>query len=93
MPIDVVYDQQVHTAATASAPVTEQEHLQCASGVSICTVRFLLLSCRGLEAVKRSERVYLEAYTSLLLVPKEKLVRVDWLGGVLVQVVLGSCRV
>ena len=31
--------------------------------------------CRGLEAVKRSERVYLEAYTSLLLVPKEKLVR------------------
>ena len=31
--------------------------------------------CRGLDAVKRSERVYLEAYTSLLLVPKEKLVR------------------
>jgi diphthamide biosynthesis methyltransferase len=29
---------------------------------------------RGLEAVKRSERVYLEAYTSLLLVPKEQLV-------------------
>lgn len=29
---------------------------------------------RGLEAVKRSQRVYLEAYTSLLLVPKEKLV-------------------
>ena len=25
--------------------------------------------------MKRSERVYLEAYTSLLLVPKEKLVR------------------
>lgn len=32
------------------------------------------LMCRGLEAVKRSERVYLEAYTSLLLVPKETLV-------------------
>ena len=37
---------------------------------------FSLLSrpCRGLEAVKGSERVYLEAYTSLLLVPKETLV-------------------
>ena len=30
---------------------------------------------RGLEAVKRCERVYLEAYTSILLVPKERLVR------------------
>lgn len=29
--------------------------------------------CRGLEAVKGCERVYLEAYTSLLLVPKERL--------------------
>lgn len=34
--------------------------------------------CRGLEAVKSSERVYLEAYTSLLLVPKEKLVGSNW---------------
>lgn len=33
---------------------------------------------RGLEAVKRSQRVYLEAYTSLLLVPKEKLVGGWW---------------
>ncbi len=30
---------------------------------------------RGLEAVRKSERVYLEAYTSVLLVPKEQLVR------------------
>lgn len=35
----------------------------------------LTLSRRGLEAVKGSRRVYLEAYTSVLLVPKEKLVR------------------
>lgn len=28
--------------------------------------------------MKRSERVYLEAYTSLLLVPKEKLVGSNW---------------
>lgn len=34
----------------------------------------VLLLRRGLEAVKSSERVYLEAYTSLLLVAKEKLV-------------------
>ncbi|GAB4821185.1 hypothetical protein N2152v2_008231 [Parachlorella kessleri] len=31
------------------------------------------ITVKGLEAVKASERVYLEAYTSLLLVPKEKL--------------------
>lgn len=31
---------------------------------------------RGLEAVRGSQRVYLEAYTSLLLVPKEQLVSV-----------------
>jgi len=29
---------------------------------------------RGLEAVKGCERIYLEAYTSILLVPKERLV-------------------
>ena len=29
---------------------------------------------RGLEAVRRSSRIYLEAYTSQLLVPKEQLV-------------------
>jgi hypothetical protein len=32
------------------------------------------LLCRGLEAVKRCSRVYLEAYTSVLMVPKERLV-------------------
>lgn len=30
---------------------------------------------RGLEAVRGSQRIYLEAYTSQLLVPKEQLVR------------------
>ena len=34
--------------------------------------------CRGLEAVKRCSRVFLEAYTSVLMVPKERLVRVSW---------------
>lgn len=33
------------------------------------------ITIRGLEVVKRAERVYLEAYTSILLVDKEKLVR------------------
>ena len=33
------------------------------------------ITLRGLEAVKRCSRVYLEAYTSQLLVGKEKLVR------------------
>ena len=32
------------------------------------------LVCRGLEAVRGSQRIYLEAYTSQLLVPKEQLV-------------------
>ena len=32
------------------------------------------ITVRGLEIVKRAERVYLEAYTSILLVDKEKLV-------------------
>jgi len=32
------------------------------------------ITVKGLEVVKRAERVYLEAYTSILLVEKEKLV-------------------
>lgn len=41
--------------------------------------------CRGLEAIKRCKRVYLEAYTSMLLVPQKQLVR--WLP----QGALSSC--
>jgi diphthine synthase len=33
------------------------------------------ITVKGLEIVKRAERVYLEAYTSILHVGKEKLVR------------------
>lgn len=33
------------------------------------------ITVKGLEIVKKAERVYLEAYTSILLVEKEKLVR------------------
>ena len=33
------------------------------------------ITVKGLEAVKKCERVYLEAYTSILTVGKEKLVR------------------
>lgn len=32
------------------------------------------ITIKGLEVVKNAERVYLEAYTSILLVEKEKLV-------------------
>jgi diphthine synthase len=32
------------------------------------------ITVRGLEIVKRAERVYLEAYTAILLVDKSKLV-------------------
>ncbi len=32
------------------------------------------ITVKGLEVVKRAERVYLEAYTSVLLVDKERLV-------------------
>ena len=35
----------------------------------------VLASHRGLEAVKQCQRVFLEAYTSILLCEKEKLVR------------------
>lgn len=34
-----------------------------------------LTTIRGLEAIRKSSRVYLEAYTSMLLVPTERLVR------------------
>ena len=44
---------------------------------SICIQR-VPLKCRGLEAVKRCSRVFLEAYTSVLMVPKEQLVRIGW---------------
>ena len=33
------------------------------------------ITVKGLEIVRRSKRVYLEAYTSILHVPKERLVR------------------
>lgn len=36
------------------------------------------ITVKGLEVVKRAERVYLEAYTSILLVSKEKLVSTMW---------------
>jgi diphthine synthase len=32
------------------------------------------ITVRGLEVVKRAERVYLESYTAILMVGKEKLV-------------------
>lgn len=35
------------------------------------------ITVKGLEIVKRAERVYLEAYTAILLVDKEALVRQD----------------
>jgi diphthamide biosynthesis methyltransferase len=38
------------------------------------------ITVRGLEVVKNAERVYLEAYTSILLVDKEKLVRYSYNG-------------
>lgn len=53
------------------------------SRVRICSIPTLhhclsTLACnsvhRGLEAVRGSQRIYLEAYTSQLLVPKEQLV-------------------
>lgn len=41
------------------------------------------ITLKGLDVVKKAERVYLEAYTSILLVDKEKLVS---LSGCLVSV-------
>ena len=32
------------------------------------------ITVKGLEIVKKAERVYLEAYTSILMIDKEKLV-------------------
>lgn len=37
------------------------------------------ITVKGLEIVKKADRVYLEAYTSILLVRKDKLVRVNYL--------------
>ena len=41
------------------------------------------ISVKGLEIVKKADRVYLEAYTAILLVDKEQLVRMVSLEGVL----------
>jgi diphthamide biosynthesis methyltransferase len=35
------------------------------------------ISTKGLEIVRKAERVYLEAYTAVLLVEKEQLVRLS----------------
>lgn len=37
------------------------------------------ITVKGLDAVKSCERIYLEAYTSILMVDKEKLVRLPLL--------------
>lgn len=37
------------------------------------------ISVKGLEIVRKAERVYLEAYTAILLVEKDQLVRGDML--------------
>jgi diphthine synthase len=34
------------------------------------------ITVKGLEIVQRAERVYLEGYTAILMVSKEKLVRI-----------------
>lgn len=34
------------------------------------------ITIKGLEAIKSCERIYLEAYTSILMVSKEKLVNI-----------------
>lgn len=39
------------------------------------------ITVKGLDVVKKAERVYLEAYTSILLVDKEKLVSLPGLLG------------
>ena len=41
-------------------------------GLGLCDEKDITV--RGLEAVKGAERVYLEAYTSILMVQKERLV-------------------
>jgi len=40
-------------------------------GLGLCDEKDITV--RGLEVVKRSSRVYLEAYTSILMVQKERL--------------------
>lgn len=45
-----------------------------APNIDRITIRKPSSSCRGLEIVKRCSKVYLEAYTSLLLVDSTKLV-------------------
>lgn len=35
------------------------------------------ITVKGLETVQMADRVYLEAYTSILLIEKEKLVRIQ----------------
>jgi len=37
------------------------------------------ITLKGLEAVKSCERIYLEAYTSILMVDKEKLVSTNFI--------------
>jgi len=41
-------------------------------GLGLCDEKDITL--RGLEAVKKCSRIYLEAYTSILMVQKERLV-------------------
>lgn len=43
------------------------------------------ITVKGLEIVKKADRVYLEAYTSILLVSKDKLVGSSYLSRILLR--------
>lgn len=64
----------------ARSTLTDKTTVHCVQGTMLYLVGLGLadetdITVKGLEVVKRAERVYLEAYTSILHVGKEKLVR------------------
>lgn len=71
-----LYDEKDITVRFALGPLSLESYL--GSSASEALDIPVATRCRGLEAVKRCRRVFLEAYTSMLMVPKEQLVRVGW---------------
>lgn len=65
------YHSHSHSDLFASPSLEYTVAMFCVIGLGLYDEKDITV--RGLEIVKKSSRVYLEAYTSILMVPKERL--------------------
>ena len=65
-----LYDEQVCTARTVASRLSNHSD---APALTVCAWLPQDITLKGLAAVRKSKAIYLEAYTSILAVPRERL--------------------